>query len=198
MLVIICVSHNSPAPVLYTRTLPELRRGPLEATPGSNNISPWPETHDDAIVFLLDARDDFEAELLRDWVESRKPESAVLPGHSFVPLHRDAAKDLPPAATRQDAAWMQPLRVAWLPSPHAGRTRSLQDLFHGRISILVTQLHREQRCEAVVIEEYESTRVSAHFSQSIERDLAQDVENLTRGPIVIVRKRNLFPNSAGN
>ena len=96
--------------------------------------APWPKTHDDAIVFLLDARDDFEAELLRDWVESRKPESAVIPGHSFVPLQRDAARDLPAAATRQDAAWMQPLRVAWLPSPNADRTRSLQDLFHGRIT----------------------------------------------------------------
>jgi glycerol-3-phosphate O-acyltransferase len=96
--------------------------------------APWPENHDDKIVFLLDARDAFEAELLRHWVQSRKPESSVLPGHSFVPLYRGAVKDLPAAATREDAAWMQPLRIAWLPSPRAGRTRSLQDLFHGRIT----------------------------------------------------------------
>ncbi len=96
--------------------------------------APWPDNHDDKIVFLLDARDDFEAEMLRDWIESRKPEAAVLPGHSFVPLHRRAASALPAAATREDAAWMQPLRIAWLPSPHAGRGRSLQDLFHGRIT----------------------------------------------------------------
>jgi glycerol-3-phosphate O-acyltransferase len=96
--------------------------------------APWPENHDDKIVFLLDARDDFEAALLRNWVASRKPEAAVLPGHSFVPFHRGVATNLPAAATRDDAAWMQPLRIAWLPSPHAGRARSLQDLFHGRIT----------------------------------------------------------------
>jgi glycerol-3-phosphate O-acyltransferase len=97
-------------------------------------VAPWPENHDDKIVFLLDARDDFEAELLRNWVASREPAAAVLPRYSFVPLHRGTSKDLPVAAMGDDAAWMQPLRIAWLPSPRAGRARSLQDLFHGRIT----------------------------------------------------------------
>ncbi len=109
----------------------------MEATPGSTNnnktsrenSSPWPETRDDAVVFLLDARDDFEAGLLRAWVESSKPDSAELPEYSFARLRKGAAAAMP-----QGEAWMQPLRIAWLPSPRAGRTLSLQDLFHGRIT----------------------------------------------------------------
>ena len=51
-----------------------------EGTGSSNNnkvsrdsSSPWPEIETGAVAFLLDARDDFEAGLLRDWVESRRP-----------------------------------------------------------------------------------------------------------------------------
>ena len=106
------------------------------AAPGSTNknkisredLSPWPEGHDNAIVFLLDARDDFEAGLLRNWVESSKPESAASIEYSFVRLRRAAAMP------QQGDAWMQPLRIAWLPSPRTGRIRPLQDLFHGRIT----------------------------------------------------------------
>jgi glycerol-3-phosphate O-acyltransferase len=115
----------------------------LSATPGSTNnnntsredLSPWPESHDGAIVFLLDARDDFEARLLRTWVESSKPESVAFSEFSFVRLQgTGSAKDRIAAVAREDDAWMQPLRIAWLPSPNAGRTQPLQDLFHGRIS----------------------------------------------------------------
>ena len=35
--------------------------------------SPWPEIQDATIVFVLDARDDFEVGLLREWVESERP-----------------------------------------------------------------------------------------------------------------------------
>ena len=97
-----------------------------------DQMTPWPKTPDGAIVFLLDARDDFEAGLLRDWVESSKPESAGQ--YSFVRLQKGDAGDLQATATQQGATWMQPLRIAWLPSPNAGRTRSLQDFFHGRIT----------------------------------------------------------------
>lgn len=83
-------------------------------------------------MFLLDARDGFEAGLLRDWVETGKP--AALPPYSFVRLQTDEAERLLADASQQDAAWLQPLRLAWLPSANAGRTRSLQDLFHGRIT----------------------------------------------------------------
>jgi glycerol-3-phosphate O-acyltransferase len=114
----------------------------LQAAPGSKNnnkasrenLSPWPESCDGAIVFLLDARDHFEDRLLRKWVESSKPDAAELPPYSFVDLDKGATRELLAAAARQETAWMQPLRIAWLPSKKAGRTRSLQDLFHGRIT----------------------------------------------------------------
>ena len=35
---------------------------------------------------------------------------------------------------QDDSVWMQPLRIAWLPTSHTGGTRSLQDLFYGRIT----------------------------------------------------------------
>jgi glycerol-3-phosphate O-acyltransferase len=100
------------------------------AQPDSTISTPWPETRDDAVVFLLDARDDYEARLLRAWVESGKPESH--PAYSFVRLQKGAIDEL--LAATGDAAWMLPLRIAWLPSPRARRTPSLQDLFHGRVT----------------------------------------------------------------
>src|SRR5210317_245549 len=123
--------------------LPGLQREPLEEEIGSSNknkvsrssSSPWPEIESGAIVFLLDARDDFEAGLLRDWVESRKPGGDAHPPHSFVRLPKGGTEDLLGAVPEHgDSVWMQPLRIAWLPTSTAGSSRSLQDLFHGRIT----------------------------------------------------------------
>jgi len=97
--------------------------------------SPWPETSDNGVVFLLDARDDFEARLLRTWVESSKPESVAFSEFSFVRLQgTGSAKDRIAAVAREDDAWMQPLRIAWLPAPGGRRDRSLLDLFPGRLT----------------------------------------------------------------
>ncbi len=112
------------------------------ATPGSKNnnkasredLSPWPEARDGPIVFLLDTRDAFEERLLRTWVESEKPESAALPDYSFVRLHKGALDKLLADSSAGKPTWIQPLRIAWLPSPRARRTLSLQDLFHGRMT----------------------------------------------------------------
>src|SRR5210317_1424334 len=94
-----------------------LQRGPLaEATglSGNNNASresssPWPEIETGAIAFLLDVRDDFEAGLLRDWVESRKPAGDARPPHSFIKLPKNGTEDLLGAVPEQDnSVWMQP------------------------------------------------------------------------------------------
>jgi glycerol-3-phosphate O-acyltransferase len=123
--------------------LPGLQREPLEEEIGSSNenkvsrssSSPWPEIESGAIVFLLDARDDFEAGLLRDWVESRKPGGDAHPPHSFVRLPKGGTGNvLATLSGRNGDVWMQPLRIAWLPTSNAGSSRSLQDLFHGRIT----------------------------------------------------------------
>jgi len=97
--------------------------------------SPWPEIETGAIVFLLDARDDFEVGLLRDWVESRKPNGDSQLQHSFISLPKGRVDNLQ-AALRglDDFVWLQPLRIAWLPTSHAGGNRSLQDFFYGRIA----------------------------------------------------------------
>ena len=113
-----------------------------EETGSSNNnklnrdsSSPWPEIETGAIVFLLDARDDFEVGLLRDWVESRRPNGDSQLRHSFIRLPKGRADDLLTAMQGlDDSVWMQPLRIAWLPTSHMGGKRSLQDLFYGRIA----------------------------------------------------------------
>ena len=101
----------------------------------SDSSSPWPEIDDATIVFVLDARDDFEAGLLRDWVESRRPPSGSASRYSFVELPRGRTRDwLAALPKRHDAVWLQPLRIAWLPAPDRRRDRPLLDYFHGRIA----------------------------------------------------------------
>jgi len=99
------------------------------------SLSPWPPDQDATVVFLLDARDDFEAALLQDWVESCKPRNGAHCRYSFVRLPGGGAgewlADLP---GRHDALWLQPLRIAWLPAPDRRRDRPLLDFFHGRIA----------------------------------------------------------------
>ncbi len=99
-----------------------------------DNASPWPEISDGVIAFLLDARDDFEARLLRDWIDSRKPDSAPTTQYSILELPKNGANDLLTRLLEQDdAVRMQPLRIAWLPGKQAAVKRSFQDLFYGRM-----------------------------------------------------------------
>ncbi len=97
--------------------------------------SPWPEIDTGAVMFLLDARDDFEARLLRDWAEEQRPESRTHIKHWFIELANGRADDLMAALPeRGSTVWMQPLRIAWLPAEGAASRRSLQDFFYGRIA----------------------------------------------------------------
>ncbi|MGI9261961.1 MAG: hypothetical protein ACR2QR_07995, partial [Woeseiaceae bacterium] len=101
----------------------------------NDNASPWPEIENGSVAFLLDARDDFEARLLRDWVEAQKPETGTHPQHWFISLADGRADDLLGSLPeRGNSVWMQPLRIAWLPSEGAASRRSLQDFFYGRIA----------------------------------------------------------------
>lgn len=97
--------------------------------------SPWPEVRYAAVTFLLDASDDFEAELLRDWVERLKPASDPGPRYSFVTLAEEG-RNAYLAATLEDSddTWMQPLRIAWLPPSGADANRSVFDSIFGRIA----------------------------------------------------------------
>jgi len=95
--------------------------------------SPWPTMDGDAIAFLLDVRDEFEAGLLRDWVEANKTDSVAT--YAFIELPKRRATDwLAAVAALGDAVWMQPLRIAWLPAERTSGRISLRDLFYGRIT----------------------------------------------------------------
>jgi glycerol-3-phosphate O-acyltransferase len=97
--------------------------------------SPWPKIDDAMVAFLLDARDGFEASLLRDWVETRKPHAGSGSRYSFIELPRGRADDwLAALSEEDDAVWLQPLRIAWLPAPDRRHDRPLLDFFHGRIA----------------------------------------------------------------
>jgi glycerol-3-phosphate O-acyltransferase len=114
--------------------LPEWWRGPL-AKVSHDNASPWAEIETGSIAFLLDARDDFEADLLRAWVEAQTPSDDAHPQHTFVRLPRDGSDGLlANVAGKDDPIWMQPLRIAWLPAASTRGTRSLHDFFYGRIA----------------------------------------------------------------
>lgn len=97
--------------------------------------SPWPEIEGSAIAFLLDVRDDFEAGLLRAWIENNRPESGPVPPHTFIKLPKRRAGDLAAEVAAQgEDVWMQPLRIAWLPAEQSTGRISIRDLFFGRVT----------------------------------------------------------------
>jgi glycerol-3-phosphate O-acyltransferase len=164
-----------------------------EATRSSNNnkvscesLSPWPAIETGTVAFLLDARDDFEAGLLRDWVESRRPSGDSQRRHSFIRLPKGRADDLLAAVMKlDDDVWMQPLRIAWLPTSHSGSNRSLQDFFYGRIAEpgrirrRIIAKHRPERLAYVVgtgagLHELRERQTEANVA---EDDMSQYVAN---------------------
>lgn len=115
----------------------------MAESPGTSNNnnasgtspSPWQGIDSEAVVFLLDARDDFEASLLRDWVDGYRPQTESIPKYSFARLQKGRAEDFGTAAqTDGNDVWMQPLRVAWLPAARTPGQISLPDFFYGRIT----------------------------------------------------------------
>ena len=100
-----------------------------------NSASPWPDVESESIAFLLDVRDEFEVGLLRDWVDAEWTGSGSPPPHRFIRLSDGHAGNLLGAlATQGNDVWMQPLRIAWLPSARRAGRFSIQDLFAGRIA----------------------------------------------------------------
>ena len=80
-------------------------------------------------------RDDFEAGLLRDWVEASMPDAESIPSYIFIALpKRRSTNWLADVASLSDEVWMQPLRIAWLPEERTTGRISLRDLFYGRIT----------------------------------------------------------------
>jgi glycerol-3-phosphate O-acyltransferase len=86
----------------------------------------WPDGGHRTVLFLLDAEDDAERRLLEERIRARsldagaRVESAVL-GDDDAELRRLLA-ELP------GDAWLQPLRLIWLPKPRPGASNLVQDL----------------------------------------------------------------------
>jgi hypothetical protein len=99
----------------------------------NGSASPCPDVTDEPVVFLLDARDDFEAELLRAWVDDQEPDGDSL--YSFARIVKGRAHEsLGQLKQKDDSPWLQPLRIAWLPPSGEGGSRTLQNLFHGLVA----------------------------------------------------------------
>jgi len=91
--------------------------------------SPWPTAEHARILFLLDAQDNQERDLLLDWVERTAP-TQERPETIF----RTIADSVPDAATESwcsgnEALWLQPLRIAWLPGPRKTGMSAVRDFF---------------------------------------------------------------------
>ena len=108
----------------WRRSIAE-RQESLQKPDGS---SLWPQSNGAHVAFLLDARDDFEASLLRDWVERHVSEIEVSVPYSIVELGQSQMQSELAAAV---PVWMQPLRVAWLPATQASGGNAALSFFRG-------------------------------------------------------------------
>ena len=99
----------------------------------SPEFTPWPQVDAAGIVFLLDTRDTFEAELLSDWIEATRTASGPHPPHSMVALENRARGGALTEKLDDDQVWMQPLRVAWLPKSGADGDRNMRNTLFGQL-----------------------------------------------------------------
>ncbi len=103
-----------------------------------DRTSPWPPIDAAVVAFLFDARDNFESELLRDWVERHKPAGVSPQQYSIVAISKSGANDsLAEVLDDGNCTWMQPLRIAWLPASADAGDRPLHDFFFGRLAATV-------------------------------------------------------------
>ena len=81
--------------------------------------NPWPEDHSLAVIFILDARNRFEQNLLEQWIGHHTPEGVK--AEQLVVSLNDDRKGIDSAALQsslgsQENTVIAPLRVAWIPS----------------------------------------------------------------------------------
>jgi glycerol-3-phosphate O-acyltransferase len=95
---------------------------------------PWPDDVDGPVVFLLHARNRFEAGLLRERVHATAPAGAT---PVIAELRGHTPEALAPLAEVLERTggdpWLQPLRVLWMPRPRPPGQGLLQDLLAARI-----------------------------------------------------------------
>ncbi len=105
---------------------------PTNKGAGGAPESPWPESADGSIVFLLDAKDSFERALLRQWITHTRPESRTQASRSIALPRNGKADELADIGSLDGSTWLQPVRVVWLP-PQRGESKGLlRDMFFAR------------------------------------------------------------------
>lgn len=102
---------------------------PLMSQTEPQQASPWPAAEHTRILFFMDARDDLDRGLLRDWVERTRPnqERAETIFRTIGDSNPDAAAES--CFSGEDNLWLQPLRIAWLPGPRKSGMSAVRDFF---------------------------------------------------------------------
>lgn len=92
--------------------------------------SPWPADVPGPVVFLIDARNRFEAQLLRDRIRGSAPEGAefeIAELGGRTPADTAQLADVLESMRGADP-WLQPLRLIWLPRAKGPGSGLIQDL----------------------------------------------------------------------
>ena len=105
----------------------------MAQTTSKRDKTPWPQVDVGEIVFLLDARDGFEAELLSAWIDETRADGESQPTHSVISLTDSSAGRTLAEKLDDDATWMQPLRIAWLPKSRKDGEQSVKNTLFGQL-----------------------------------------------------------------
>jgi glycerol-3-phosphate O-acyltransferase len=109
-----------------------IRNSPDRAAVDAVTDSPWPESSENDVAFLLDARDGFERKLLREWIEeTRAPGDSRTPRLISLPQNSES-REFAGIEQLDAETWLQPLRVVWLPPEYGESTGLLRDMFFAR------------------------------------------------------------------
>ena len=91
------------------------------------NVSPWPEQDGLTVIFLLDARDEFDVRLLSSWIDRHRPDADR--DCTMIRLSNDGidASLADHIGNAADDTWLQPVRIAWLRSSGLNHQRGIVD-----------------------------------------------------------------------
>ncbi|MGB5245386.1 MAG: 1-acyl-sn-glycerol-3-phosphate acyltransferase [Woeseia sp.] len=103
-----------------------------EVASATDTNSPWPAQRTGNVVFLLDARDEFERKLIGDWIKSSRPSQTQAEAKIMSLPQRSDKEAFESIEKLGPDTWLQPLRIAWLPPEQSGKTGLLRDIFFAR------------------------------------------------------------------
>ena len=78
------------------------------------HATPWPAAEHSKVLFLMDARDELDRGLLRDWVDRTAP-NRTGPRRLFARLAKaNPTLGLKSWCSGDESLWLQPLRIVWV------------------------------------------------------------------------------------